>query len=453
MDVILTLLVIVLLILTIYRKIFPTMVLLFVGILVLIGYTVVTKTSVVGEAGSGNIYIDVYEFVRSRFTSSFLSMGVVLMPVVGYATYMNHLGASKLLAIKAIKPFRNLKYPYLICAVVTVLGAFLKLALPSQVGLLALLTVTIYPVMIAIGVSKASAGATCLLGTAFDWGPACPTTALVLANSTQQAQAPFFINFMLPIFPIGIVIAAVLSVLVNKYFDKKAGFTKEAEAVSTEGAESLGLPGYYALFPIIPLAIMIVCSDAVLGSVVITPFAATFLSFTVVVIIEAIRHKSILKSFEGSKQEFAGMGACFADMITLIASATVFAGGVELIGGFKTMSIFVINSGLPGILLIVAVCAMIIFMTMVVASSVPSTMTFAPFVMSIAQAGKITNEAVLLPLQASVGFSRSFSPISSAIVFMAKFLKIPETELIKRNMVPFLAALVTILLSSYLVMG
>jgi DcuC family C4-dicarboxylate transporter len=453
MDIVLTLLIIALLVVSIYRKIFPTMVLLFVGVLVLFGYTIVTQTSVMGEAGSGNIYIDVYEFVRTSFTSAFLTIGVVLMPVVGYATYMSHLGATKLLAIKAIRPFRNLKYPYLLCAVVTILGAFLKLALPATTGLMVLLTVTIYPIMIAIGMSKGAAGAVCLLGISFDWGPACPSTAMTLANSTQQPLAPFFINFTLPIYPIGIAVAAILSIFVNKYYDKKAGFKKEEEAVSGETAESLGLPGYYAFFPILPLVIMIICSDAILGSVVTTPFAATFISFTFVVIVEAIRNKSILKSFEGSKQQFAGMGAGFTDNITLIGSATVFAGGVQLIGGFQTISTFVINSGLPGILLIVAVCAMFIFMTMVVASAAPGILTFAPFATSIAQAGRLANETVLVPLQVTVGISRAFSPISAVVVFASKFIKVPETELIKRNAIPFIGAIIAILISSYFIIG
>jgi DcuC family C4-dicarboxylate transporter len=448
MDILLTLLVVVLLTFTIYKKIFPTMVLLFIGVLVLTVYTIVTKTSVVGNATSGNIYIDIFEYVRTRFASAFTGMGIVLMPVVGYATYMNHLGASKLLAITAIKPFKNVKSPYFICGVVTVLGALLKLALPSQVGLLALITVTIYPVMIAAGMSKAAAGATCLLGTAFDWGPADPTTAMILANSTQQAQAPLFISSIMPVFPIGFLVAAVISVFINKYYDKKEGIKQEGLDDDKTKADISTLPGYYALFPLIPLVIMIICSEAVLGSVVITPFAAVVISFLVVVLIETIRNKSLLKSFEGSKQQFAGMGTCFGDMITLIAAATVFAGSVQLIGGFATISSYIVGSGLPGFVLIVVVCVLVIFMTMVVASSVPSSTTFAPFIMGIAKAGGFTNETVIVPFLAAAGFSRSFSPISSAIVFMAKFLNIEATELIKRNFIPFIAALITIIIAS-----
>jgi DcuC family C4-dicarboxylate transporter len=449
MDVILTLIVIFLLAFTIYKKIFPTMVLLAMGILVLTVYTIVTQKSIVpADISSGNIYIDIFEFVRTAFVSNFISMGMVLMPVVGYAAYMNHLGASKLLAIKAIKPFKNVKNPYIFCAAVSIIGALFKLALPAQTGLLALFSVTIYPVMIAAGMSKAAAGASCLLGTSFDWGPACPATAMILVNSTQQAQASFFINFVLPIYPIGIIVAAVLSAIINQRYDKKEGFIKDSNATGAGSEEEMSLPGYYAIFPVIPLVIMVICSEAVLGSVVISPFAATIISFFVVIIIETIRNKSLLKSFEGSKKQFTGMGTSFADMITLIASAAVFAGGVQRIGGFATISNFIIRSGLPGIVLIVVVCIMSILMTMVVASAVSSITTFAPFAMSIAKAGNFQNETILVPFVAATGISRAFSPISSATVFISKFIGIEPTEIIKRNTIPFIGGLVVILIAS-----
>ncbi|MDR2134271.1 MAG: hypothetical protein LBP27_04120, partial [Treponema sp.] len=90
---------------------------------------------------------------------------------------------------------------------------------------------------------------------------------------------------------------------------------------------------------------------------------------------------------------------------------------------------------------------------MVIADSVPAILIFAPFAKSIAQVGKFSNETVLLPFQAALGFSRSFSPISPANVFIAKFVDVPEIEIIKRNCIPFIAALLTVLISSYFVIS
>jgi DcuC family C4-dicarboxylate transporter len=454
MSVVLTLVAVALLAFTIYKKIYPPMILMIIGIIVLFGITTVNQKSVLPEnATSGNMYLDIFEYVRTQFSSIFMSMGTVLMPVLGYSAYINHIGASKLLAVKAIKPFKNLKSPYVFCAIVTILGAFLRLPLPSTTGLLALMTVTVFPVMVAAGMSKGAAGAACLLGASFDWGPAEPNTAMMLAASTEQPLADYFIAYQLPIYPIGILVAAILSIIVNKYYDRKSGYTKEEGLKETVTGEDLKLPGFYALFPVIPLVIMIVFSRVVIGSVVITPFASVIISFIFVFIVEAIRNKNFLKTFDGSKQYFIGMGTCYAEMITLISSATVFAGSVQLIGGFTVMSKFIVGLGVPGIILTILVCAMIILMVMVVASSIPAVTTFSPFAKSIAEAGGFANETVMLPINASFGISRAFSPISSAVVFMAKFLGVEPMEIIKRNAIPFIGAILSMMIAAIFIVG
>ena len=451
MDVILTLLIVAVLAFTIMKKSYPVMTLLSMGIIVLIGYTVIKQESVLGEAAGGSIYIDIFEYIRTTFISVFTSTGSVLMPVVGYAAYMNHIGASNLLAVKAIKPFEKVKNPYILCFAAVLIGGLLRLALPSQTGLIALMMVTIYPVMIGAGMSKVSAASACVCGSAFDWGPACPTTALVLTNSTQQDQASLFVSYQLPLVFLGLIAAAVLSIFVNKRGDKKSGYIKGSDTAEVKEAAKADLPLIYALFPVVPLVIMIVFSKAVIGTVVISALGAVILSFVIVAAAEIIRNRSLAKAFEGTKEMFKGMGTCYAEMITLISAATVFAGAVQMIGGFKTMSNFIIGSGLSGILLIAAVCAMVIFMTMVVASSVPSVTTFAPFISSIAEAGGFPRETVLVPFIFADGISRSFSPISAANVFTSKFVDIDPVLLIKRNAVPLVGGLLTTLIASIIV--
>lgn len=452
MDVILTLVVIAILAYIVGKKMYPTMSLLALGLIVLFAYTIITQKSVMGDSTCGNMYIDVFEYVKSKFTSTFTSTGIVLMPVMGYATYMNHIGASKKLALLAIKPFKNTKNPYILCGISIIIGGILRLAIPSQTGLVALLMVTIYPVMTAAGMSVPAATAAVVAGTAFDWGPACSTTALVLSNSTQQAQGPFFISFQLPVIAVALIVTAVLSIFVNQRADKKSNYVLGSDAGSEEQTENVNdIPGFYAFFPMLPLVIMIIFSEAVLKSVVISAFGATVFSLTVVVICEIIRNKGLAAAFAGTKQQFVGMGTCFADIVAMISCATTFAGAVQLIGGFKTMSNFIINSGLPVILLLVAVCAMVILMTMVVASSVPSVTTFAPFITGIAQAGNVANEVVLLPFILADGFSRSFSPISAVNVFASKYVNIDAVELIKRNAVPMIGGIITAMAMSLLI--
>lgn len=450
MNILLTLLVIAALAYLIMKKNYPIMVLLGTGIVVLLVYTLITGTSVIADGGSGNAIIDVFEYVRVKFAAAFTTHGIVLMPVVGYAAYMNAIGASKLLATEAIRPFRKVKSPYFVIIIAVLLGGILRLAIPSQTGLLALFMVTIYPVMPAASMSNAAAASACVVATAFDWGPACPTTAQVIALSTEQNQTELFINYQMGIFFAGLAVTAILAFVINMVFDKKEKYVigSDRNLIELKEEEVNNIPKFYAVLPLIPLVLMIICSKAVLGSVQITAFGATMISLVFVVILELIRHKSLKKAFDGTKEQFMGMGKCFGEMICLIASASVFAGGLQMIGGITAISKWLVGAQLPGILMILAVVVMEILMTVVIASNVPSTTTFSPFITSIAKAAGYANESVLLPVELASGLSRSFSPISAAMVFTSSYTKVNAGELIKRNAVPLLGGLLTVILLS-----
>lgn len=452
MDIILTILVIALLAFVVMKKNYPVISLLSIGIVVLLLYTLITGNSVMGEETAGNRFIDVFEFAKGKFLSAFTTHGLVLMPVVGYASYMNRIGASKLLALNAIRPFRKTKSPYFLILVVVILGGIMRLAIPSQTGLIALLMVTVYPVLLAAGMSKGAAASTCVVASSFDWGPACPTTAMFLQLSeTGLDQSELFINYQLGIFFAGLVVTALLAVFVNRFFDRKSGYVLGSDKEDIKPEEVADLPFFYSFLPLLPLIIMIICSKAVLGNVVITAFGASILSLAVSMLCELIRHRNVKLALDGTREMFRGMGDCFCDMISLIAAATVFAGGVQQIGGFRTISNWIIQLQLPGIIMIVAITVMIIIMTVCIGSNVPSSTTFSPFVKSIAQAGKLANESALLPLELASGLSRSFSPISAANVFTSKYVNLPAGKLIRRNALPLLGGLLTVIIISVLI--
>ena len=449
MDVLLTVAVIVLLAVIVMKKNYPVISLMGIGIAVLLLYSMITGQSVMGDASAGNRFVDVFEFVKDKFLSTFTTHGLVLMPVVGYAAYMNYIGASKLLALHAIRPFRKVKSPYFLILIVVILGGIMRLAIPSQTSLIALLMVTVYPVLLGAGMSKVAAASTCVVASAFDWGPACPTTAMVIQLSeTNLDQSELFVNYQLGIFFAGLAVTAVLAFIVNQVLDKKDKFVLGSDAEEVKEEEVKGLPAFYCVLPMQPLIIMIICSKAVLGNVVVTAFGASVMSLFVTLICEFIRHRSVKPALDGTKEMFKGMGNCFCDMITLIAAATVFAGGVQKIGGFQTISGWLVHMQMPGIIMILAICAMAIIMTICIASNVPSSTTFSPFVKSIAQAGGLENQSVLLPLELASGLSRSFSPISAANVFTSKYVNIPALQLIKRNAVPLLGGLLTVIIIS-----
>ena len=181
-----------------------------------------------------------------------MSSGILIMSVMGFVTYMNHLKASNLLALLAAKPLRRLKSPYVVVVLAIVVGAILKLFVPSHSGLTTLLMATIYPILIQVGVKKKTAVATVVISGAFDIGPACPITNFVVALDDVKKLTTiteFFIKKQLPVTVITIILTTVVFVLINRYFDKKE--KEEAnEVMEVQEAKDLGIPMFYAVcFP------------------------------------------------------------------------------------------------------------------------------------------------------------------------------------------------------------
>lgn len=241
------------------KKYYAPMTLILVSLIIMFIFTAVTKTSVLGDKTAGNMYIDIFEFVASKFASAFASNGIVLIPIFGYATFMTKLNASKLLAALAIKPLKKIGHPYLFgIPLVLLIGAVLRLAIGSQTGLNALFLVCIYPVLIACGLSKYSAAACIILSTTFDYGPGDSPTNLIFGNVVGGNVTNFFIDYQLKIYPFAILMCMILAVLVNYRADKKLGAFNE-ESVEELNVTELGLPVYYALFPMLPLVLWL-CS-------------------------------------------------------------------------------------------------------------------------------------------------------------------------------------------------
>lgn len=453
MEILFTILIMAVVAYAIMKKMYPTLVLLVVGIIVMFAVTIITQTSVLGDSSLGNIYIDVIESVRLKFISVFSGQGIVLIPVFGYAAYMMHIGASKKLAKILIKPFAKVKSPYFLVGVAVVIAGFLRIAVPAQTGLISLLMVTIYPVLVESGMSKVSAGSACVLGTTFDWGPADTTTALVLTNTTQMTASEYFVSYQLPIYSIGLVVSAILLCIINKWMDKKSGFVLGSDIITTEKEQEEKLPWFYGLLPILPLVFLILFSDVVFSSLSISAFGAVLIAFFITLILEMIRKRSIVKVFDGSKELFKGFGQCYGTMIVLVSAAGVFGDALTAVGGFSKISTWMNQASFPAIIFILLICGLSIFMTFFTASTVPATTAFSPLIVGIASSAGWAAEAVMLPVGFAMGMARAFSPISAPNIFASEFLGVNVMELIKRNLIPMICAILAIMFSSLIFIG
>lgn len=161
-QIIATLLLIALLVYGIVKQ-YNTVTLLFVlGLAALGVYTLVTGEAIV-ESTSGSRFIDLFEQINVIAKNQLQGTILVVMSVLAYVNYMSTLKASEIFALIVAEPLKKLKSPYLLAGLTIVFGACLKLVIPSAISMQSLLLATLYPVLLAVGVSKATAATALLL--------------------------------------------------------------------------------------------------------------------------------------------------------------------------------------------------------------------------------------------------------------------------------------------------
>lgn len=96
---------------------------------------------------------------------------------------------------------------------------------------------------------------------------------------------------------------------VQRYYDRK-NTDVYAEAAAVKAADVPAVPKWYALFPVLPIALLIIFSKLVVTSVKLDTIAALFMVWVGVVIIEIIRYRDVKKIFKDAMAMFQAMARC-----------------------------------------------------------------------------------------------------------------------------------------------
>ena len=133
--VILTALLVVAAVTMILKKVDTRLTFLFLGVIGLAAATIVTGQSVLGDSTTGNVWLDIFDVIRAKFVSTISGTGIRLMMIGGYVMLMNHTKAADVLALGASKLLKPIKNPYIVLALVYMIGAVLKIFITSQIAL------------------------------------------------------------------------------------------------------------------------------------------------------------------------------------------------------------------------------------------------------------------------------------------------------------------------------
>ncbi len=401
---------------------------------------------------TGWVGFDIFEFIKGVFSTRAADLGLMIMAVGGFARYMDKIGASKALVNCAIKPLNAIKAPYVVLALSYIIGQILNIFIPSASGLGLLLMLTIFPILINLGISRE--GAAAVIGTAacLDLGPASGNA--VLASKTAGIDiAEYFLAYQTKLAIITMIVIAVSHFFVQKWFDKNKiamGEQTSPEIVGNNAEQDEAAPPLiYILLPLLPLALILTFSKFVITSIKMNVVTAMLISLFSAMLFELVRKKDLKTVFNEMQVFFDGMGKQFAAVVTLIVAGETFAKGLTAVGAIDTIISSAQNSGF-GVFAMTAVMVMIITLSAIVMGSGNAPFfAFAALAPKVATGLGMSPVLMVLPMQLAAGIARSISPITAVIVAVSGVANVSPFELIKRTAIPMILALLTVFFGTF----
>ena len=403
------------------------------------------------KSATGSLYLDIFSQLSKNFIKTSGSLGLAIMIVSAFAKYMDHIGASTALVKLSIKPLQKLNSPYIVLALSYVIGQILNVFIPSASGLGVLLMVTVYPIVVSLGVS--SLAATAVIGTSacLDLGPASGNA--VLASKTAEMDAAlYFANYQIPVAIATVIVITILHYFVNKKMDSKLDVA-ESKADLESKEEDKEVPKFYAFLPIIPLLIILMFSPLTGSSIKIGVVEAMFMSITLSMIIEGVRRRAFKSTLAELKIIFTAMGSQFANVITLIVAGEFFALGLTKIGVISALIDSTKSAGLGAQPMILVMTAIIVVSSILMGSGNAPFFAFAALAPAVAASVDLNPIVMLMPMQLSAGIARSVSPITAVIVAVSGISGVSPFEVVKRTAIPMLGGLIAVVVTNMVLFG
>ena len=291
----------------ILKKYKPQTVLFVAGGLLLAGSMIMSWGTILPAGKSTGMWsFDIFELIRTLFANRLSGLGLNIMAVGGFARYMDKIGASNALVALTIRPLMLLKSPYIVMSACWVLGMFLGLAINSASGLAMLLMVTMFPILVALGVSRISATAAIATTLCLDWSPS-DTGTIFAAEIAGFDPVIYWHTFQIPIACAVIPCVAIAHYLTQKIMDKRDGHIVRAldpaevsVNIETEDEKKAALshpPKIYALLPIIPLALILIFSPLCLPGIKMNIIMAMLMGTAIGMIAQFFRTRDLKETF------------------------------------------------------------------------------------------------------------------------------------------------------------
>lgn len=398
------------------------------------------------KLSTGSIWLDPLKQIQSGFIKQFSQAGIIIMTLFGFSAYMTKIGANDVAVHVTSKPLSKIKSPYILVPIVFWLGTLLSLIIPSASSLAVILMSTLYPILRAAKMSSLSAG-----GVIATTATIVPTPLggdnVVAAKLLGFEHVIDYVTMHHALVSIpALVVIGITHYFWQKYMDKRQGVAAFTEVDDGKRENHSALPPtFYAIFPIVPLILIIILGlcfrEVKIGLVEITLF-----SFALAFSVELIRKRNVKEQMKNSGLFFKGMGDGFSQVVALIVAAGTLVAGLTSIGIIDIISSAARDINNAGVGLMFIFSSLTALITFISGSGNAVFYSFIEIIPSIANKALVDPIMVALPMQFTSNLIRAISPVSAVVIIVAGALNTSPIEVVKRTSVPLLAGLAATLI-------
>lgn len=426
------------------KKLSPAITLTMAGFLAILVGCLLNGNNLMGEESTGNLLFDIFEyFRRDAVVGTISKMGIRIMSILTYVAYMDHLKATKMFALLASKPVMKLKNKYLLSGGAFLLTAALIIAIPNGTGRMAILIGTVYPIMLACGVTKATAAVAIFAGAMYSWGPAnpkIPTAAAYMGIEVNMVEYFLKIEWIWDI--LAIAVGILVYILTSRLFDKRENAETGGEGYSELTVESLGIPKWYAILPLVPIVLIVAFGGNFPSLPQMEIAAIEFMSFTFVFLLITLISKDKKQAWNDGNIFFTGLGNSLSRIVGIIIGATTFGAGITALGGIDLILEPVLNMSASNANLFILITAILAVVVGVVsASDYVANSVLGPVYASFAATAHLNVNGFLLLSVNAIQMCIALTPATAHVALISEGSGVPINTIIKRACLPILASI------------
>ncbi|MGG5575428.1 anaerobic C4-dicarboxylate transporter DcuC [Vibrio diazotrophicus] len=407
----------------------------------IIGHTVLPKN----VASTGNLLTDSLEYVKFMLQNRGGGLGMQIMLLCGFASYMTHIGANNVVVKQFSKPLSFIKSPYILLVSAYIVACLMSLAVSSATGLGVLLMATLFPMMTAMGISRPAAAAVCASPAAIILSPTSGDVVIAAEKSGLSLDV-FAVQTVLPVSICAIIVMAITAYFWNKYLDKKDNTPMERVDVSEI---EVNAPSYYSILPFLPIIGVFLFNGKTIEGLSLDIYTIVVASIFVGALVHYVSRKfNGREALEDLEVCYDGMAEAFKGVVMLLVAAGVFAQGLMSIGAIDNLLHLAETAGAGGVAL------MLILTILTVAAAIATGSGNAPFYAFVelapSLAGKLgLNPAFLIiPMLQASNLGRTISPVSGVIVATSGMAHLSPFEVVKRTFLPVMTGLITVIIGT-----